>query len=184
MARCRTPYREERGPRAHHPRAESAGSSVTHPRPARSAQVRSSASTGQAVAVELILTLQLVLCVFASTDSRQTTGSPAATIGASVAVGHLIGVRGTGDTCLCTHWPLPGEVAGALGARKCPSPNFSCLGTKAMPHLRPRVGRPRAPVWGWGLSGGEGECPLPGLPSGCSRPALHSLPSSISPAAP
>ncbi|XP_043303314.1 aquaporin-6 isoform X2 [Cervus elaphus] len=58
--------------------------------------VRSSASTGQAVAVELILTLQLVLCVFASTDSRQTTGSPAATIGASVAVGHLIGFYFTG----------------------------------------------------------------------------------------
>ncbi|XP_010856090.1 PREDICTED: aquaporin-6 [Bison bison bison] len=58
--------------------------------------VRSSTSTGQAVAVELILTLQLVLCVFASTDSRQTTGSPAATIGASVAVGHLIGIYFTG----------------------------------------------------------------------------------------
>ncbi|XP_007452342.1 PREDICTED: aquaporin-6 [Lipotes vexillifer] len=58
--------------------------------------VRSSVSTGQAVAVELVLTLQLVLCVFASTDSRQTTGSPAATIGASVAVGHLIGIYFTG----------------------------------------------------------------------------------------
>lgn len=48
------------------PRAESAASSAA-PR----TQVRSSASIGQAVAVELILTLQLVLCVFASTDSRQ-----------------------------------------------------------------------------------------------------------------
>lgn len=48
--------------------------------------------------MELVLTLQLVLCVFASTDSRQTSASPATIIGASVAVGHLIGVRGKGDT--------------------------------------------------------------------------------------
>ncbi|XP_007528597.2 aquaporin-6 [Erinaceus europaeus] len=58
--------------------------------------VRSSVSTGQAVAVELVLTLQLVLCVFASTDSRQTSGSPAAMIGISVALGHLIGIYFTG----------------------------------------------------------------------------------------
>uniref|UniRef100_G1TZK9 Aquaporin 6 n=1 Tax=Oryctolagus cuniculus TaxID=9986 RepID=G1TZK9_RABIT len=58
--------------------------------------VRNDASTGQAVAVELVLTLQLVLCVFASTDSRQASGSPAAIIGASVAVGHLIGLYFTG----------------------------------------------------------------------------------------
>ncbi|XP_062932065.1 aquaporin-6 [Cynocephalus volans] len=58
--------------------------------------VRNSVSTGQAVAVELVLTLQLVLCVFASTDSRQTSGSPAAMIGISVALGHLIGIYFTG----------------------------------------------------------------------------------------
>ncbi|XP_006203014.1 aquaporin-6 [Vicugna pacos] len=58
--------------------------------------VRNSVSTSQAVAVELVLTLQLVLCVFASTDSRQTSASPAAIIGASVAVGHLIGIYFTG----------------------------------------------------------------------------------------
>ncbi|XP_040833643.1 aquaporin-6 [Ochotona curzoniae] len=58
--------------------------------------VRSGVSTGQAVAVELVLTLQLVLCVFASTDSRQASGSPAAVIGASVAAGHLIGLYFTG----------------------------------------------------------------------------------------
>ncbi|XP_062058476.1 aquaporin-6 [Lepus europaeus] len=58
--------------------------------------VRNGASTGQAVAVELVLTLQLVLCVFASTDSRQASGSPAAIIGASVAAGHLIGLYFTG----------------------------------------------------------------------------------------
>lgn len=59
-------------------------------------QVQSRVSAGQAVAVELVLTLQLVLCVFASTDSRQTSASPAAMIGTSVALGHLIGVRGRG----------------------------------------------------------------------------------------
>lgn len=59
-------------------------------------QVHSRVSEGQAVVVELVLTLQLVLCVFASTDSRQTSASPAAMIGTSVALGHLIGVRGSG----------------------------------------------------------------------------------------
>ncbi|XP_038607975.1 aquaporin-6 [Tachyglossus aculeatus] len=58
--------------------------------------VRSSVSQGQAVAVELILTLQLVLCVLASTDNRQAQSSPAAMIGISVALGHLIGIYFTG----------------------------------------------------------------------------------------
>uniref|UniRef100_A0A8C5RIC5 Aquaporin 6 n=1 Tax=Laticauda laticaudata TaxID=8630 RepID=A0A8C5RIC5_LATLA len=48
-------------------------------------------SSGQAVAVELILTLQLVLCYFASTDTQRSTGSPAVIIGISVALGHLVG---------------------------------------------------------------------------------------------
>uniref|UniRef100_A0A8C5RID3 Aquaporin 6 n=1 Tax=Laticauda laticaudata TaxID=8630 RepID=A0A8C5RID3_LATLA len=43
------------------------------------------------VAVELILTLQLVLCYFASTDTQRSTGSPAVIIGISVALGHLVG---------------------------------------------------------------------------------------------
>ncbi|XP_045040290.2 aquaporin-6 [Desmodus rotundus] len=59
-------------------------------------EIRSSVSTGQAVVVELVLTLQMVLCVFASTDSRLTSGSPAAMIGVSVALGHLTGVYFTG----------------------------------------------------------------------------------------
>ncbi|XP_049638920.1 aquaporin-6 [Suncus etruscus] len=58
--------------------------------------VRSNVSNGQAVAVELVLTLQLVLCVFASTDSRHSSGSPAIMIGISVALGHLIGIYFTG----------------------------------------------------------------------------------------
>ncbi|XP_062979220.1 aquaporin-6-like [Elgaria multicarinata webbii] len=53
--------------------------------------VRINISTGQAVAVELILTLQLVLCYFVSTDSRRSSGSPAIIIGISDALGHLIG---------------------------------------------------------------------------------------------
>ncbi|XP_037600625.1 aquaporin-6 isoform X2 [Cebus imitator] len=68
--------------------------------------VRNSVSNGQAVAVELLLTLQLVLCVFASTDSRQTSGSPATMIGISVALGHLIGVFWVG--------PLTGALLASL----------------------------------------------------------------------
>ncbi|XP_053150678.1 aquaporin-6-like [Hemicordylus capensis] len=53
--------------------------------------VSNDVTSGQAVAVELILTLQLVLCYFASTDSLRSTGSPAIMIGVSVALGHLVG---------------------------------------------------------------------------------------------
>ncbi|XP_051624842.1 aquaporin-2-like [Manacus candei] len=55
-------------------------------------------SPGQAVTVELFLTFQLVLCVLASTDERREdpVGSPALSIGLSVAVGHLLGIRYTG----------------------------------------------------------------------------------------
>ncbi|XP_069089417.1 aquaporin-2-like [Pleurodeles waltl] len=58
----------------------------------------SNVSAGQAFAVELILTLQLVLCVFASTDSQRTdnVGSPALSIGLSVTLGHLLGIYYTG----------------------------------------------------------------------------------------
>ncbi|XP_062979222.1 aquaporin-5-like [Elgaria multicarinata webbii] len=53
---------------------------------------------GVAVAVELILTFLLVLCVFASTDSRRTdnVGSPALSIGLSVTAGHFLGIYFTG----------------------------------------------------------------------------------------
>ncbi|KAM4797482.1 aquaporin-5-like [Rhinophrynus dorsalis] len=53
---------------------------------------------GQAFAVELILTFQLVLCVFASTDGQRNdnVGSPALSIGLSVTVGHLLGIYFTG----------------------------------------------------------------------------------------
>nr|XP_055193094.1 aquaporin-6 isoform X1 [Nyctereutes procyonoides] len=75
----------------HHPLAE-----LHHSQRRLLTQVRSSTSTGQAVAVELVLTLQLVLCIFASTDSRQTSGSPATMMGISLSLGHLIGIYFTG----------------------------------------------------------------------------------------
>ncbi|XP_068948604.1 aquaporin-5 [Petaurus breviceps papuanus] len=55
-------------------------------------------SPGQAVVVEMILTFQLALCVFSSTDTRRTdpVGSPALSIGLSVTLGHLVGIYFTG----------------------------------------------------------------------------------------
>ncbi|KAJ6650695.1 hypothetical protein lerEdw1_004915 [Lerista edwardsae] len=60
--------------------------------------LQNNTSAGQAVAVELILTFLLVLCVFASTDSRRIDhlGSPALSIGLSVTAGHLLGIYFTG----------------------------------------------------------------------------------------
>ncbi|XP_018426034.1 PREDICTED: aquaporin-5-like [Nanorana parkeri] len=56
------------------------------------------ATEGQAVTVEIILTLQLLLCIYASTDSRRedNVGSPALSIGLSVLLGHLVGIYFTG----------------------------------------------------------------------------------------
>ncbi|XP_072510744.1 aquaporin-5 [Notamacropus eugenii] len=53
---------------------------------------------GQAVVVEMILTFQLALCIFSSTDTRRTdhVGSPALSIGLSVTLGHLVGIYFTG----------------------------------------------------------------------------------------
>uniref|UniRef100_A0A8C5LPV0 Aquaporin-2 n=1 Tax=Leptobrachium leishanense TaxID=445787 RepID=A0A8C5LPV0_9ANUR len=55
-------------------------------------------TAGEAFSVELFLTLQLVLCIFASTDDRRSdnVGSPALSIGFSVAIGHLLGINYTG----------------------------------------------------------------------------------------
>jgi hypothetical protein len=59
-----------------------------------SLQLHNNATAGQAVTVELFLTMQLVLCIFASTDERRSDnlGSPALSIGFSVTLGHLLGV--------------------------------------------------------------------------------------------
>ncbi|KAM9319365.1 aquaporin-2-like [Gastrophryne carolinensis] len=53
---------------------------------------------GKGFVIELFLTLQLVLCIFASTDDRRTdnVGSPALSIGLSVTLGHLLGIYYTG----------------------------------------------------------------------------------------
>ncbi|XP_077185018.1 aquaporin-5-like isoform X1 [Paroedura picta] len=55
-------------------------------------------SAGQGVVVEMILTFQLVMCIFASTDSRRrgNVGSPALSIGLSVTLGALVGIYFTG----------------------------------------------------------------------------------------
>ncbi|XP_053777485.1 aquaporin-2 isoform X2 [Desmodus rotundus] len=70
--------------------------------------LHNNATAGQAVTVELFLTLQLVLCIFASTDERRgdSPGSPALSIGLSVALGHLLGVFWIG--------PLVGAILGSL----------------------------------------------------------------------
>lgn len=62
-------------------------------------QLHNETTTGQAVTVELFLTFQLVLCIFASTDERRedNLGSPALSIGLSVTVGHLLGVGRMGQ---------------------------------------------------------------------------------------
>ncbi|KAM5182096.1 aquaporin-2-like [Mantella aurantiaca] len=61
-------------------------------------QPSNNVTSGQALAIEIFLTLQLVLCIFASTDSRRldNIGSPAISIGLSVVLGHLLGIYYTG----------------------------------------------------------------------------------------
>ncbi|XP_047243943.1 major intrinsic protein of lens fiber b [Girardinichthys multiradiatus] len=55
-------------------------------------------SLGMATTVEVFLTMQLVVCVFAVTDERRNgrLGSAALSIGFSVTVGHLVGMYYTG----------------------------------------------------------------------------------------
>lgn len=51
-------------------------------------------SLGMATTVEVFLTMQLVVCIFAVTDERRNgrLGSAALSIGFSVTIGHLMGV--------------------------------------------------------------------------------------------
>ncbi|XP_012934522.1 aquaporin-2 isoform X4 [Heterocephalus glaber] len=73
-------------------------------------------TAGQAVTVELFLTLQLVLCIFASTDERRgdNLGSPALSIGFSVTLGHLLGIYYTGCSMNPARSLAPAVVTGLL----------------------------------------------------------------------
>ncbi|KAM4797481.1 aquaporin-2-like [Rhinophrynus dorsalis] len=75
-------------------------------------------TVGKAFTVELFLTLQLVLCVFASTDDRRTdnVGSPALSIGLSVAFGHLLGINYTGCSMNPARSFAPAVVTGNFDA--------------------------------------------------------------------
>ncbi|XP_026891892.1 aquaporin-2 isoform X1 [Acinonyx jubatus] len=73
-------------------------------------------TAGQAVTVELFLTLQLVLCIFASTDERRgdNLGTPALSIGFSVTLGHLLGIYYTGCSMNPARSLAPAVVTGLL----------------------------------------------------------------------
>ncbi|KAM8976582.1 aquaporin-2-like [Pelodytes ibericus] len=75
------------------------------------------ATGGQAVTVEIILTLQLILCIFASTDNRRNdnVGSPSLSIGLSVVLGHLVGIYFTGCSMNPARSFGPAMIAGNFG---------------------------------------------------------------------
>ncbi|XP_078392629.1 aquaporin-1-like [Cetorhinus maximus] len=102
----------------------------------------------QGLGVEIIITFQLVLCVFATTDKRRTdlSGSGPLAIGLSVAIGHLMAIGFTGcgmnparsfGPAVITgdfkdHWlywvgPMIGGVAAALFYDYLLAPRFSDL---------------------------------------------------------
>ncbi|KAG9491802.1 hypothetical protein GDO78_000353, partial [Eleutherodactylus coqui] len=73
---------------------------------------------GNAFVLELFLTLQLILCIFASTDDRRTdsVGSPALSIGLSVTFGHLLGIYYTGCSMNPARSFAPAIVTGIFNA--------------------------------------------------------------------
>lgn len=94
-------------------------------------QLNNNTTPGQALVVEIILTFQLAACIFASTDNRRSgnVGSPALSIGLSVAVGHLVGVSVRAEDPARTepprippcgwsqrelHWESQRDIAGLL----------------------------------------------------------------------
>lgn len=69
---------------------------LTEPRCPCPLQLASGVNAGQGLGIEIIATLQLVLCVLATTDRRRHDlgGSAPLAIGLSVALGHLLAVSG------------------------------------------------------------------------------------------
>lgn len=65
-------------------------------------QLHAGVSVGQATTVEIFLTLQFVLCIFATYDERRNgrMGSVALAVGFSLTLGHLFGVSKRGRKCL------------------------------------------------------------------------------------
>ncbi|XP_061062333.1 aquaporin-2 isoform X2 [Eubalaena glacialis] len=102
-------------------------------------------TAGQAVTVELFLTLQLVLCIFASTDERRgdNLGTPALSIGFSVVLGHLLGIHYTGCSMNPARSLAPAVVTGlldrTLGRRH---PGLAPLQLHPVPARQEPVGAP------------------------------------------
>jgi len=69
-------------------------------------QLQPGISLGMATTMEVFLTLQLVVCIFAVTDERRNgrLGSAALAIGFSVLMGHLLGVKTNRGGFETTHW--------------------------------------------------------------------------------
>ncbi|XP_061272160.1 aquaporin-2 isoform X1 [Bos javanicus] len=107
--------------------------------------LNNNSTAGQAVTVELFLTLQLVLCIFASTDERRgdNVGTPALSIGFSVALGHLLGIHYTGCSMNPARSLAPAIVTGlldrTLGGRH---RGLAPLQLRAVPARQEPVGAP------------------------------------------
>ncbi|XP_029450887.1 aquaporin-2-like [Rhinatrema bivittatum] len=78
--------------------------------------LNNSTTAGKATTVELFLTFQLILCIFASTDDRRidNVGSPSLSIGLSVALGHLLGIPFTGCSMNPARSFAPAVITGNL----------------------------------------------------------------------
>ncbi|XP_059539256.1 lens fiber major intrinsic protein isoform X1 [Myotis daubentonii] len=121
-------------------------------------------SVGQATAVEILLTLQLVLCIFATYDERRNgrLGSVALAVGFSLTLGHLFGMHYTGAGMNPAR-----SFAPAILTR-----NFTNHWVSAG-----RGARCRGPGWVWNAGSRFGSCfhlgvltALPALSStGCHR---------------
>ncbi|XP_045143145.1 aquaporin-2 isoform X1 [Echinops telfairi] len=145
-------------------------------------------TAGQAVTVELFLTLQLVLCIFASTDDRRgdNLGTPALSIGFSVALGHLLGIHYTGCSMNPARSLAPAVVTGLLDRTpgRC-HPGLPPLQLRPVPPLQEPVGAPgRAEGAGAGhrLGGARGAAAAVGGAALAAEPAPRQQGLSVSPA--